>query len=228
MEHYPHLDNGIYNVADRVMRPLALKQTRKPRSDRGKPKARHSVSSSSAYHYGSSSHHVDEDKDDNDSCASTPSPTTYLNSLSPLNYEKYDIPTSSQQDDDLLFERQTTLLNQTQQIHEEVRAMSPPPRVPSPPPTQESRLMDVTLTLSPITLLDVQFNTPSPPSPLFGHPISWNLLEAHGNSCLYCIHNRTLIFGLRDEIQYMLSCIEHILSQPPPPNSPPPPPPFPN
>ncbi|GJW46765.1 zf-CCHC domain-containing protein [Tanacetum coccineum] len=27
MEHYPHLDNGIYNVVDRVMRPLTLKQT---------------------------------------------------------------------------------------------------------------------------------------------------------------------------------------------------------
>nr|GFA93351.1 pentatricopeptide repeat-containing protein [Tanacetum cinerariifolium] len=26
MEHYPHLDNGIYNVVDRVMHPLALKQ----------------------------------------------------------------------------------------------------------------------------------------------------------------------------------------------------------
>ncbi|GKC52874.1 hypothetical protein Tco_1075619 [Tanacetum coccineum] len=119
MEHYPHIDSDIYNVVDRVMRLLALKQTRKPRSDRGMPKARHSVSSSSAHHYGSSSHHGDED--DDASRASTPSPTTYLNSLSPLNYQKYDIPTSSQQDDDLLFERQTALLNQTQQIHEEVR-----------------------------------------------------------------------------------------------------------
>ncbi|GKA15707.1 hypothetical protein Tco_0695454 [Tanacetum coccineum] len=82
----------------RVMCPLALKQIRKPRSDRKKPKARHSISSSSAYHYGSSSHHVDNDEDDDDSRASTPSPTTYLNSLSPFNYEKYDIPTSSQQD----------------------------------------------------------------------------------------------------------------------------------
>ncbi|GJV88990.1 hypothetical protein Tco_1532928 [Tanacetum coccineum] len=41
METYPHLDNGIYDIVDRVMRPLALKQTRRPRSDRGK--ARHSV-----------------------------------------------------------------------------------------------------------------------------------------------------------------------------------------
>ncbi|GJR00916.1 hypothetical protein Tco_0523900 [Tanacetum coccineum] len=85
------------------------------------PKARHSVSSSSAHHYGSSSHHGHDGKDDDVSCASTPSPTTYLNSLSPLNYQKYDIPTSSQQDDDLLFERQIALLNQTQKLREEVR-----------------------------------------------------------------------------------------------------------
>ncbi|GJV15723.1 hypothetical protein Tco_1361046 [Tanacetum coccineum] len=103
------------------MGPLALKQTQKPQSDRETPKARHYVSSSSAHHYGSSSHHEDDDEDDDASCASTPSPTTYLNSLSPLNYQKYNIPTSSQQDDDLLFEQQTALLNQTQKMHEEVR-----------------------------------------------------------------------------------------------------------
>ncbi|GKC54218.1 hypothetical protein Tco_1076963 [Tanacetum coccineum] len=32
---------------------------------------------------------------------------------------------------------------------------SPPPRVPPPPPTQENASMDITLTLSPITPLDV-------------------------------------------------------------------------
>ncbi|GKB05527.1 hypothetical protein Tco_0833722 [Tanacetum coccineum] len=100
---------------------------------------------------------------------------------------------------------------------------SPPPRVPPPLLIQESRSIDITLTLSLITSLDVQFNTPSPSLPLFGHPIPWNLLEAHGDSCLCCIHNRTLIFGLRDELQYMFSYIKHMLSQPPPPNSPPPP-----
>ncbi|GJX08239.1 hypothetical protein Tco_0196171, partial [Tanacetum coccineum] len=85
------------------------------------PKSRHSNSSSFAHHYGSSSHHGDDDEDDDASRASTPSLTTYLNSLSPLNYQKYNIPTSSYQDDDLLFERQTALLNQTQKLHEEVR-----------------------------------------------------------------------------------------------------------
>ncbi|GJX43656.1 hypothetical protein Tco_0260332, partial [Tanacetum coccineum] len=77
---------------------------------------------------------------------------------------------------------------------------SPPPRVSPPPPTQENASMDMTLTLSPITPLDVQFDTPSPSPPIFGHPIPWNLLEAHGDSCLCCIHNHTLIFGLRDEL----------------------------
>ncbi|GJU92800.1 putative ribonuclease H-like domain-containing protein [Tanacetum coccineum] len=60
---------------------------------------------------------------------------------------------------------------------------SPPLRVSPPPPTQENVSMDITLTLSPITPLDVQFDTPSPSPPIFGHPFSWNLLEAHRDSC---------------------------------------------
>ncbi|GKC79691.1 hypothetical protein Tco_1130465 [Tanacetum coccineum] len=91
----------------------------------------------------------------------------------------------------------------------------------SPPPTQGSEPIEITLTLSPITPLDIQFNTPSssmPPPPLFGHPISWNLLEAHGETCLCCIHNRRLILGLYEELQYMFSYIQYMLSQPPPPS----------
>ncbi|GJX78985.1 ribosomal protein L7Ae/L30e/S12e/Gadd45 [Tanacetum coccineum] len=121
IELYPHLDNGIYDVVERVMRPLALRQTLQPRSDRGK--ARHSVSSTFAHHNrGSSSHQGDDDEIDGASRASTPSPTTYLNSLGPLNYQQYDVPTSSKQNDDLLFKRQTDLLNQTQQMHKELRS----------------------------------------------------------------------------------------------------------
>ncbi|GJY81601.1 hypothetical protein Tco_0494352 [Tanacetum coccineum] len=102
METYPHLDNVIYDVVERVMRPLALRQTRRPRSDRGK--ARHSVSSTSAHHnLGSSSHQGDDDEDDGASRASTPSPTTYLNSLHPLNYQNYHMPSSSEQTDKTLF-----------------------------------------------------------------------------------------------------------------------------
>ncbi|GJR93132.1 hypothetical protein Tco_0265306 [Tanacetum coccineum] len=120
METYPHLDNGIYDIVVRVMRPLALKQTQRPRSDRGK--ARHSVSSSSSHHQGTSSHqHDDDDNDVETSRASTPSPTTYHNSLGPLNYQNYQMPFASEQTDETLFERQTTLLNQTQQVHKEMR-----------------------------------------------------------------------------------------------------------
>ncbi|GJT79607.1 hypothetical protein Tco_1053949 [Tanacetum coccineum] len=93
----------IYDIVDRVMRPLALKQTRRPQSDRGK--ARHSVSSPSFHHQGMSSHQHDVDDDDDDnvqtSRAITPSPTTYLNSLDPLNYQ---MPSASEQTDETLFE----------------------------------------------------------------------------------------------------------------------------
>ncbi|GKC16893.1 hypothetical protein Tco_1013675 [Tanacetum coccineum] len=63
----------------------------------------------------------DDDEDDGTSRASTPSPTTYLNSLKPIDYQPYEVPTSSEQNDDLLFERQTELLNQSHEIHKEVR-----------------------------------------------------------------------------------------------------------
>ncbi|GJW63058.1 hypothetical protein Tco_0114942 [Tanacetum coccineum] len=85
MEAYPHLDNGIYDIVDRVMRPLALKQTRRPRSDRGK--ARHSVSSSSSHHQGTSSHQHDDD-DDDDSVQSLHLLPPILTLLIQLNYQK--------------------------------------------------------------------------------------------------------------------------------------------
>ncbi|GKB01379.1 zinc finger, CCHC-type containing protein, partial [Tanacetum coccineum] len=47
---------------------------------------------------------------------------------------------------------------------------SPPPRVPPPPPIQESRSMDITLTLSPITPIDVQFNTSTLCLYIVNHP----------------------------------------------------------
>nr|GFB35998.1 ribosomal protein L7Ae/L30e/S12e/Gadd45 [Tanacetum cinerariifolium] len=104
METYPHLDNGTYNIVERVMRPLALRQTRRPRSDHGK--ARRSISSSSSHHQGTLSHQYDDDDDDDDvktSRASTPSPTTYFNSLNPLDYQNYQMPSSSEQTDETLF-----------------------------------------------------------------------------------------------------------------------------
>ncbi|GJV14763.1 hypothetical protein Tco_1360086 [Tanacetum coccineum] len=102
METNPHLDNSTYDIVERVMHPLALRQTRRPRSDRDK--ARRSVSSSSSHHQGTSSHQHDDDDDDFEtSQASTPSPTTYLNSLHPLDYQNYQMPSSSKQTDETLF-----------------------------------------------------------------------------------------------------------------------------
>nr|GEW81942.1 ribosomal protein L7Ae/L30e/S12e/Gadd45 [Tanacetum cinerariifolium] len=102
MEYYLHLDNGIYVVVERVMRPLALRQARRPRSECGK--ARHSVSLTFTHHNrGSSSRQEDDDEDDGASRASTPSPTTYRNSLKLLNYQQYEIPSPFEQSDDLLF-----------------------------------------------------------------------------------------------------------------------------
>nr|GEX60325.1 hypothetical protein [Tanacetum cinerariifolium] len=103
------------------MRPLNLKQTHRPQSDRGVQKACHSIYSSSTHHFGSSSDQEDDGNNEGTFRASTPSPNSYLNSLSPLAHQTHIIPTSSEQTDRLLFERQTTLLNQTQKIHEEVR-----------------------------------------------------------------------------------------------------------
>ncbi|GJW01153.1 hypothetical protein Tco_1556404 [Tanacetum coccineum] len=145
MEAYPHLDNGIYDIVDRVMRPLTLKQTRRPRSNRGK--ARHSVLSSSSHHHGmlSHQHHDDDDNDVETSRANTSSssidyiPKSPTSSTSPNGY--LNPPTSS------------------------------PPRVSLPYPTQENASMDITLTLSLITPLDVQFDTPSPSPPIIEHPI---------------------------------------------------------
>nr|GEY33318.1 hypothetical protein [Tanacetum cinerariifolium] len=82
----------------------------------------------------------------------------------------------------------------------------------------------VPLLLTPLCYDDIHEVTPRV-SALAGWYMSipYNILEVHEDSCLCCIHNYTLIFRLRDELQYMFSYIEHMLSQPPPPNSPPPP-----
>ncbi|GJY04024.1 hypothetical protein Tco_0369964, partial [Tanacetum coccineum] len=108
-----HIPYGMF------LKRLFRDTNQRPRSDCGK--ACHSISSTSAYHNcGSSSHQDYNDEDDGASRASTLSPTTHLNSVGPLEYQQYDVPTSSEQNDDLLFERQIDLLNQTQQMHKKL------------------------------------------------------------------------------------------------------------
>ncbi|GKC38919.1 hypothetical protein Tco_1051303 [Tanacetum coccineum] len=87
MEWYPHLDNGQYDIVNRVMRPLALVQERRVRKDADVKKGSHSTSSFSAFHHESSSYKFDDDKeiqDEGTSRNSTSSPRTYFNSLSPI------------------------------------------------------------------------------------------------------------------------------------------------
>ncbi|GKE79058.1 hypothetical protein Tco_1545178, partial [Tanacetum coccineum] len=62
MEWYSDLKNGQYDIVDRVMRPPALVQERKPRKDREIEKDHHFTSSSSAFNHGSSSNQFDDDE----------------------------------------------------------------------------------------------------------------------------------------------------------------------
>ncbi|GJR70066.1 hypothetical protein Tco_0016131 [Tanacetum coccineum] len=113
-------NGAIYDIVERVMRPLALKQLGRLEVIVAKARIFHLL----LYPLIIKAHHLNQHDDDDDvetSRASTPSPTTYLNSLNPLNYQNYQMPSSSEQTDETLFERQTTLLNQTQQMHKEMR-----------------------------------------------------------------------------------------------------------
>ncbi|GJW60479.1 retrovirus-related pol polyprotein from transposon TNT 1-94 [Tanacetum coccineum] len=83
MNEYPELNNESYVLYDRVMTPLAAQLERKPRRGRGMRRGRHSTSSST-FDQTSSFHLNDDDDYGNDkgtSCASTPSPIRYVNSL---------------------------------------------------------------------------------------------------------------------------------------------------
>ncbi|GJX76371.1 hypothetical protein Tco_0323182 [Tanacetum coccineum] len=80
----PELENESYVLYDHVMNPLAAQLEQKPRRDHGMRRGRHSTSSSSTFDQPSSSHLNDDDDDGNDegtSRASTPSPISYVNSL---------------------------------------------------------------------------------------------------------------------------------------------------
>ncbi|GJV66373.1 zf-CCHC domain-containing protein [Tanacetum coccineum] len=128
MEMYPHLNNGIYDIVDRVMRPLALRQSRRPRSDHGK--AHHSVSSLSSHHQGMMMMMM-MSKLLVQVLHLLPPILTLLIHSTIKSYKCLPSPVRGdgwwgcgadiRQTDETLFERQTTLLNQTQEIHKEMR-----------------------------------------------------------------------------------------------------------
>ncbi|GJX53474.1 retrovirus-related pol polyprotein from transposon TNT 1-94 [Tanacetum coccineum] len=127
---------------------------------------------------------IDLTKDD----TKTPSPKHQLSSLSTPNAPSKTPSTKATSSSSIA----SKLNSPNPSIYPSINAylnspISPPPRVPPPPPTQENEPMDITLTLSPITPLDSHYKTPSPPMtspPILGHPIPFNLLDAHGATCL--------------------------------------------
>ncbi|GJV39343.1 hypothetical protein Tco_1417783 [Tanacetum coccineum] len=81
-----------------------------------------SASSSSAFDHPSSSHHVDDDNDENDegtSHVSTPSPTRFVNSLLNEIPQVFSNPPDDEQTMENLFTRQTKILNRQVQMREE-------------------------------------------------------------------------------------------------------------
>ncbi|GJW60322.1 putative reverse transcriptase domain-containing protein [Tanacetum coccineum] len=57
------------------------------------------------------------------------------------------------------------------------------------------------------------YKTPSPPQPpLLGHLIYFNVIDYLGTHCLCCFHNPNLILSLRDEMHFMFSHIEYLLT----------------
>ena len=113
IDNYDDLDSSIYEPIYATLRPLALKQTRRTRSDKGKSR-RHSF-------HGSSSRLDDEDDEENAHGASTPSFNEFVDNLGDLNYPVYNTPSPSDQNEEILHERQTEILRRQRSLHEEVR-----------------------------------------------------------------------------------------------------------
>nr|GEW05286.1 retrovirus-related Pol polyprotein from transposon TNT 1-94 [Tanacetum cinerariifolium] len=124
MSSFSKLSNDQYVLCDRVMYPLAPQHEKKTRKDYGMKKGRHSTlaSSSSAFDHPSSSHHVDDDNDEDDEGTSrvcSPSPTSYVNSLSNEIPQVFTNPPHDEKNMQTLFTRQTKILNRQVQMRDE-------------------------------------------------------------------------------------------------------------
>ncbi|GJU82080.1 hypothetical protein Tco_1284445 [Tanacetum coccineum] len=121
----PELQNPSYVLYDRVMEPLSSSQERKPRRDRGTRKGRTSTSSTPAFGEPSSSHPTndDEDVDHNEgtSHASTPSPVSYVNSLTNQVPQVFQNPPNIDPHLEPFYTRQTEIINRQVQIRDEHR-----------------------------------------------------------------------------------------------------------
>ncbi|GKA42371.1 hypothetical protein Tco_0735031 [Tanacetum coccineum] len=120
----PELENESYVLYDRIMTPFAAQLERKPRSDHGTRRGRHSTSSSSAFDQPSSSHLNDDDDDGNDegtSRASTPSPIRYVNSLTNQVPQVFQNPPNIDPHLEPFYTRQTEIINRQVQLRDEQR-----------------------------------------------------------------------------------------------------------
>ncbi|GJS41289.1 hypothetical protein Tco_0566332 [Tanacetum coccineum] len=118
MNDNPELNNKSYVLCDHVMNPLAAQQERKPRKDRGTRRGRHSTSSSSAFDQPSYSHLNDDDDRNGEgtSCASTPSPIRYVNSLTNQVPQVFQNPPNIDHHLEPFYTRQTEIINHQVQI----------------------------------------------------------------------------------------------------------------
>ncbi|GJU51366.1 hypothetical protein Tco_1220921 [Tanacetum coccineum] len=103
------------------MYPLTALQEGKTRKDYGTKRGRPSTFSCSSSVFGqpSSSHHIDDDNDGNDkgtSCASTPSPTRFVNSVSNDIPQVFSNPPNIDPNMEVFYTRQTEMLNRQVQL----------------------------------------------------------------------------------------------------------------
>ncbi|GKC23140.1 hypothetical protein Tco_1025290, partial [Tanacetum coccineum] len=96
---------------------------RKTRKDRDTKRGRHSTSYSSAFGQPSSSHFNDDDDGNGEgtSCASTPSPIRYLNSLTNDVPQVFQNPPNIEPDMEPFYTRKTKIINRQVQIRDEQR-----------------------------------------------------------------------------------------------------------
>ncbi|GJZ46973.1 retrovirus-related pol polyprotein from transposon TNT 1-94 [Tanacetum coccineum] len=109
------------------MYPLTALQEGKTRKDYGTKRGHPSTftSSSSVFDQPSSSHHIDDDNDGNDkgtSCASTPSPTRFVNSVSNDIPQVFLNPPNIDPNMEVFYTRQTEMLNRQVQLRDEHRS----------------------------------------------------------------------------------------------------------
>ncbi|GJT99169.1 hypothetical protein Tco_1094687 [Tanacetum coccineum] len=119
----PKLQNESYVLYDRVMNRVAAQLEQKPRRDRGTRRGRPSTSSST-FNQPSSSHLNDVDDDGNDegtSCASTPSPIRYVNSLTNQVPQVFQNPPNIDPHLEPFYTRQTEIINRQVQLRDEQR-----------------------------------------------------------------------------------------------------------